>query len=430
MARVEATTHRIGRWRTSDQNQRWCAATPLHIEQRFRCVKGVTYLPLLKAALGPNVFVQIAAAKAAPFRHSPEFQRTSGHPPSRAGGHAGARPPYSTGRPSRHILNGYSIAPDRISHHQYVEFVTAALPQCEPFLPLLMAITTKAANAYKLFKSGKSAYAYYKLAKGALDEDTRNGSLFKLGVKVAGMAASKVIGSSITSHPYFTYHKVHFELLADALNASSQKGYAADAFKRAVMAADSTADVTITLEAMTHRRGKLFLYYWLALGGTVDLRNRARSGGAAAAEMKSAGYSAESLDAGIAASLEEWRAQWAELTRDAFDLLIMVEAEARLAEEAMQRYNTKIDQLTSGSDLQRIAGYAEKRDRDFAILDRERQRGSSQAVSDPAKYARRQCSIVDDAASRYAQALDIVMSDGVYTSDTMIKQLDGIFMSK
>ena len=62
MARVEATTHRVGRWRTSDQKQRWCAATLLHIEQRFRRVKGVTHLPLLQAALGLKLSVHTAAA--------------------------------------------------------------------------------------------------------------------------------------------------------------------------------------------------------------------------------------------------------------------------------------------------------------------------------------------------------------------------------
>lgn len=62
MARVEAKTHRVGRWRTSDQKQRWCAATLLQIEQRFRRVKGVKSLPLLQAALDPKLSVHPAAA--------------------------------------------------------------------------------------------------------------------------------------------------------------------------------------------------------------------------------------------------------------------------------------------------------------------------------------------------------------------------------
>lgn len=51
MARVEATTHRVDRWRTSDQRLRWCAAALLKLEQQFRRVKGYEQLPLLQRAL-------------------------------------------------------------------------------------------------------------------------------------------------------------------------------------------------------------------------------------------------------------------------------------------------------------------------------------------------------------------------------------------
>ena len=62
MARVEAKTHRVGRWRTSDQKQRWCAATLIHIETNFRRVKGYTHLALLQAALRGKLPVNTTAA--------------------------------------------------------------------------------------------------------------------------------------------------------------------------------------------------------------------------------------------------------------------------------------------------------------------------------------------------------------------------------
>ena len=62
MARVEAKTHRVGRWRTSDQKQRWCAATLIHIETNFRRVKGYTHLALLQAALCGKLPVNTTAA--------------------------------------------------------------------------------------------------------------------------------------------------------------------------------------------------------------------------------------------------------------------------------------------------------------------------------------------------------------------------------
>jgi transposase-like protein len=51
MARVEATTLRVDRWRTSDQKQRWCAAALLAVEPRLRRVKNHDKLPLLEQAL-------------------------------------------------------------------------------------------------------------------------------------------------------------------------------------------------------------------------------------------------------------------------------------------------------------------------------------------------------------------------------------------
>lgn len=62
MARVEAKTQRVGRWRTSDQKQRWCAASLRQIEQRFRRVKGCTHLVLLQAALTGKLTSITAAA--------------------------------------------------------------------------------------------------------------------------------------------------------------------------------------------------------------------------------------------------------------------------------------------------------------------------------------------------------------------------------
>ena len=51
MARLEAKTRRVTRWRTSDQKLRWCASALWATERQFRRVKNHRHLPLLKAAL-------------------------------------------------------------------------------------------------------------------------------------------------------------------------------------------------------------------------------------------------------------------------------------------------------------------------------------------------------------------------------------------
>ena len=62
MARVDAKTRRVARWRTSDQKLRWCAAIALQIEQQFRKVKGYKKLGLLQQALTRKLHVHSAAA--------------------------------------------------------------------------------------------------------------------------------------------------------------------------------------------------------------------------------------------------------------------------------------------------------------------------------------------------------------------------------
>ena len=55
MAQIERKTQRVDHWRTSDQKQRWCAATLLQIEQNFRRIRGLKHLPLLQTALKDNL---------------------------------------------------------------------------------------------------------------------------------------------------------------------------------------------------------------------------------------------------------------------------------------------------------------------------------------------------------------------------------------
>ena len=50
-ARIGQHTDKVDYWKTSDQKHRWIAASLLDIEPRLRKVKGMKYLPLLRAAI-------------------------------------------------------------------------------------------------------------------------------------------------------------------------------------------------------------------------------------------------------------------------------------------------------------------------------------------------------------------------------------------
>ena len=62
MARQEAKTRRVTRWRTSDQKLRWCASALWAAERQLRRVKGHRHLPLLKQALQATLSVTHSAA--------------------------------------------------------------------------------------------------------------------------------------------------------------------------------------------------------------------------------------------------------------------------------------------------------------------------------------------------------------------------------
>ena len=62
MACLERHTRRVTHWRTSDQKQRWVAATLLKVELQFRRVRGMKHLPLLQKALNTKLPTTTVAA--------------------------------------------------------------------------------------------------------------------------------------------------------------------------------------------------------------------------------------------------------------------------------------------------------------------------------------------------------------------------------
>jgi len=210
------------------------------------------------------------------------------------------------------------------------------------------------------------------------------------------------------------------------------KDMAVTAFNRAVAAADSSSAVAGTLQTFAHRRDMLHQYWGLSLQETlkIRLRNRTDPGGAAA-DMKFAGFTPEILDSYIAEQLHIWRANWAELCSDAMELFIMVDAEARVAEVAMARYNAKVKKLKEGkSSIGRIAGYAAEQDRLWQTYDRMTERPApgrpEEAVQDPARYARKQRDAAATMAGRLARGCDVVMSDAVENPDALRAQLTSL----
>jgi hypothetical protein len=209
-----------------------------------------------------------------------------------------------------------------------------------------MGVSQNAANAYALFKKVKKIRTYGKLVKESVDDDTQPGGLMKLGIRSALEIAGKLIGTSLTSHPYFTYHKVHLEALAQALNASSNLDKAREAFNRAIRSADSSASLTNALQDYQFRKNGLKLTYMLIAGSLQLLRDRGINP-QAARDISAAGQTPESLQAVTDQNIYEWRANWCALFLESVQLLAMAEVESRATEAAMQMFNQKMKALAA-----------------------------------------------------------------------------------
>lgn len=292
---------------------------------------------------------------------------------------------------------------------------------------MAIVVSLSAKQAYNVFKKGKKAYSYYKLVKETLDVDTRSGASLKLGVKLAADITGKILGRSITLHPYFTYHKAHIAALADALNASSNYDRAIEAFNKAVSAADSSATLTDNIREYASRT-TLFAAQYFFFVEVLRLSREVSSPqtySAAAREMAEAGLSNNQLQQSES-DLDAWRANWAGLYMDVLELLTMVDIEYRTASEAYAKFNKTIETLKHGSNMARIAGYAAEEKRQWEIYDRMTNPTSGkreQAVTDPSAFANTQRDRVDNVARALAEMCDLVMSDEVRDRDTFYRAL-------
>jgi hypothetical protein len=288
-----------------------------------------------------------------------------------------------------------------------------------------MGVSQNAADAYSLFKKAKKIRTYGKLVKESIDDDTRSGALMKLGIRGMLDIAGKALGTSLTSHPYFTYHKVHLEALAQALNASSNLDKAREALNRAIRSADASASLTKALVDYRFRKNGLKFTYTVFIGGSLMLLRDRGTNPQAARDISAAGQTPESLQAATDQSLYEWRAKWCELFLDSVELLAMAQVERRATEAAMQKFDEKMKALSSGGGMGKIAAYRMKEDREWQQYDRMTQpgTGSDQAVEDPVGYAQKQVDAIEDVADKLGEGCEAAMSDDAYRPDMILHRM-------
>jgi len=288
-----------------------------------------------------------------------------------------------------------------------------------------MSISQKASDAYSVLKKAKKIRTYGKLVKESINEDTRPGGLMKLGIRGMLDIAGKAMGRSLTKHPYFTYHKVHLEALAQALNASSNQDKALEALNRAISSADATSSLTRVLTDYQLRKNGLKLTYAAFISGSLAMLRDYRTDARSASDIKDAGQTPESLNAATNLNIYEWRALWCELFLDSVQLLAMAQVELRATEVAMQKFDEKMKTLASAGNMGRIGAYSVQQERQWQQFDRMTKpgSGSQKAVEDPVAFARDQLEAIEKVTNLLGEACEIAMGDDAYRPDMILHRL-------
>jgi len=289
-----------------------------------------------------------------------------------------------------------------------------------------MGIGKKAADAYKLFKTGKKIYGYGKLVKSSVDENTRPGALFKLGVKGMLDIAGKALGTSLTSHPYFTYHKAHLEALGQALNASANFQAAASALNRAIRSADASDALAATLGDYLARKNAQRLFYTMMIGGSLKLLADYSPEGEK--QLQEVHQSRDSLRASTDQSIYEWRAMLCDAYNDSVALLAMAEVELQSTRAAMQKFDEKMKAMKSGGNIGKVMAYQTEENRQWQEYDRltDPSAGDAKAVEDPTGFAQDRVDRIEAVCDLLAKVCDAAMSDDAYNPDKLMLRIGAL----
>lgn len=283
----------------------------------------------------------------------------------------------------------------------------------------------KLAQALKIGGKGQKVYSYVRKVQELLDEKKRDGAILKLGLKVSMDVAAKLLGTSLTTHPYYAYHKAQIEVLADVLNASSNSNAAVEAYKKAIAAADSKA-VSAAFKQLESRKVTISAAHsnldHKLIGIAADIARGMYAD--SFAKQKIAQFGKDKLAAALE-DLESWRAMWSGLAFQALQLQIMAGSELNAAAEAMAKYNELMKSMMEGSNAGRIGGYGAQNKIDWEKYEQVvNQNKSSTMVDEPVKFAEGTVAKAEAWATAIAEMCDFVRSTDAIFPSLYNKQLD------
>ncbi len=280
-----------------------------------------------------------------------------------------------------------------------------------------MSVSQQAAYAYSLFKNVKKIRKYGKLVTDAIDDDTRSGAVLTLGIDGMLRIAGKVLGTNLSKHPYFAFHKAHLEALAQALNASRNLDDAQADLSRAIRSADAAEALTQALADYRIRRKSLNVAYnFQVAGALLVLRDRGGD-----QMIRESGQTHAGMQAATDRNIYEWRALWSELYFDSVQLLGMAQVELRATEAAMKNFDQKMKALSKDGAIGGLFAAQVKKNREWEWFDRASKpgSGSERAVVNPVGFAQKQVDAIQDLSDELGDSCESALSDDAYRPDVM-----------
>lgn len=271
----------------------------------------------------------------------------------------------------------------------------------------------------------KKYYEYVRRVEDAVDETKRDGALLKLGIKISMDLAKKWLGASLTTHPYYAYHKVMLDALADALNAAHNSRSTVDAYRRAVSAATSTA-VAKEFKRLEGRKVAVVaahVEFTDRIGVAADIARGLID--QKLAERKIQQYGGTARIAAAVADLQAWRAMWAGLACESMKLVIMAGTELNVAAAAMHEVQQTMAKLMGGGTTSVLAGRGAINAIEWEKYDQIVNRGTpDRAAMDPVAFAQSNHGRALAWTTALAEMCDFVTSDEVYFPSKFNAQLE------
>ena len=233
----------------------------------------------------------------------------------------------------------------------------------------------------------QKAYSYSRKAYDLLDEKTRQGAIIKISVDAALDIVGGLLGASLSTHPYYVYHKAMMEYLASAVDANRNAREAIAQFRKAVSAATSKAlaETFKRLEARKVEISASYIDFKDTVGVAADIARGLLSEKMIQEKVKRFGV--KKIGSSLI-ELQVWRMAWTGLAFEGVKLQVMAHNQVKAAQAAMAKVEDLVSGLMQGNYLNKVNGYGAQNHIEWEKYDLIVNQGKpQQAALDPVAFA-------------------------------------------